>query len=81
MFHILICSLLENLDMSRSDVHLVEGDIAVDEESRGSVGQRLWPGGVFVYDIESSLGKIPELRNATELSSHKQADSHMDWHK
>ena len=48
----------ENLDVSRAEVELVEGDIAVDEESRGSVGLRLWPGGVFVYDIESSLGKV-----------------------
>lgn len=46
----------ENL-YSRGGDELVEGDMKFlpEQLSRGSVSTRLWPKGVFVYDIESSL--------------------------
>ena len=44
----------ENLNIGRSAVDLVEGDIAVDN-SRGSSTGKLWPNGVLVYEIDSSL--------------------------
>ena len=42
----------ENLDVLRTD--LVEGD--VDEESRGSVDHKLWPGGLFVEEMDEFSG-------------------------
>ncbi|CAH3142203.1 unnamed protein product, partial [Porites lobata] len=46
----------ENL-YSREDEELIEGDMKFlpDQLSRGSVPAQLWPKGVLVYDIESSL--------------------------
>ena len=50
--------LSENLHLTR-DNELTEGDMKFlpGQITRGSVTTRLWPGGVFVYDIESTLGK------------------------
>ena len=48
--------LLENLNSNDRD--LLEGDMKLlPGQARGSVPFRLWPNGVFVYDIESSLSK------------------------
>ncbi|XP_078360453.1 astacin-like isoform X2 [Oculina patagonica] len=43
-------------NLSSNDNDLVEGDMKfLPGQARGSVPTRLWPNGVFVYDIESSL--------------------------
>ena len=53
----------EEENLNTKDPRLVEGDIMLTPEEkalgRGSVGDRLWPGGVLVYEIESSLCKFP----------------------
>ena len=43
---------------TRGGEELFEGDMKfAPGQARGSVPGRLWPGGVFVYDIESSLSE------------------------
>ncbi|KAJ7393764.1 hypothetical protein OS493_003423, partial [Desmophyllum pertusum] len=51
----------ENLNLeTRGGDELFEGDMMfAPDQARGSVPGRLWPNGVFVYDIESSLSNEP----------------------
>ncbi|KAJ7393762.1 hypothetical protein OS493_003421 [Desmophyllum pertusum] len=56
----------ENLNVeTRGGEELFEGDMKfAPGQARGSVPGRLWPGGVFVYDIESSLSDEPNAMSA-----------------